>query len=373
MTGFGLRVRPQGKSWILAFRPAGVGRSANTKRLKLATVAAMKCAEARSLARVMLGRIASGMDPAVERREAKRKESSRVGDLLTRYDADLKRRGYVNRSVVVAGLKKRLGPFLTHDIASVTAVDLVEVIEGLEKQGSAGAAADFRSRCSAFLSWCAAKARVIDRNPLVGYRRPRDTRADRIGRAQHGRALSDDELAAVWKAADTSKPIGRLLRFLILTGCRRGEAAGLTWGMIDAADRSIRLPAMFVKQGRDHLVPYGDALQEVLDLCPRIAGSDVVFASARTGGPMQGWSKMFPAVCKAAKVDFHLHDLRRTVRTGMSRLGVETEVAELALGHARGDLEAIYNRDDAKDRLRSAFTRWEAHVKENVLQASPAR
>ena len=65
---------------------------------------------------------------------------------------------------------------------------------------------------------------------------------------------------------------------------------------------------------------------------------------------------------KASGVQFDLHDLRRTVRTGLSRLGVSTETAELALGHARSELEAIYNRDDAAGALRLAFDRWADHV-----------
>lgn len=37
------------------------------------------------------------------------------------------------------------------------------------------------------------------------------------------------------------------------------------------------------------------------------------------------------------------HDLRRTVRTGLSRLQCPNEVAEAVLGHTRGGVEAIYN------------------------------
>jgi integrase len=362
VTGFGLRIRPQGKSWIVAYRPAGAGRTANTKRVKLGPLSAMRCAEARNLARVTLGKVASGGDPLAERRDAKRKGHSRVDDLLGRYDEDLARRGYVNRKVVVSGLRNRLAPFLRRDIAEVAAADLVEIIEALEKDGAPGAASDFRSRCSAFLSWCVSKARVLDRNPLTGYRRTRATRADRISQSQHGRALSPQEIAAVWRAADQGTTLGRMLRFLVLTGCRRGEAAGLARGMIDADRRVIRLPATFTKQGRDHVVPYGDALQAVLDACPVDGRSDLVFASPRTGGPVKGWSQLLAGVRKDLGFPLQIHDLRRTVRTGMSRLGVDTEIAELALGHARGDLEAIYNRDDAQERLRNGFLMWEAHV-----------
>ena len=72
-----------------------------------------------------------------------------------------------------------------------------------------------------------------------------------------------------------------------------------------------------------------------------------------------------PLVAKlqqASGVDFRLHDLRRTARTLMSRLGVTEDIAELAIGHVRADLVARYNKDDAWAGRRDAFTRVSDHV-----------
>lgn len=363
LTGFGLRLRPGGKSWIIAYRPVGAGRSANTKRLKLASHGVMpSAADARRLARRVLGQIASGADPLAERREMRRKSKARVSELLDRYEADLERRGYVNRKTVMSVLRRRLSGFAARDIKDVSGAELVEIIDRLEQEGRAGAAADFRSRCSAFLAWSVTRARVIDTNPLAGFRKARVTRADRVAKLEHGRALDDEELAALWAAATPDTSFGRAIRFLILTGCRRHEAAGLRRAMVDRQSRLIRLPAIFVKQGRDHLIPYPEFVEEVFRLCPIDGRSDLVFPSHRTGREISGWSKLVPALRVKSGVDFQLHDLRRTCRTGLSKVGVETEIAELALGHARNELEAIYNRDDATARLRSAFERWADHV-----------
>jgi integrase len=363
VVGFGLRLRPQSKSFILAYRPAGAGRSSNTKRLKLGTPATIASAsEARKLALTALGRVHAGADPAAERAEQKRRLKSRVSDLLERYEAELERRGYVNRKTVISGLRARLAPHRNRDIREVTGADLAAIIEALEKAGKSGAAEDFRSRCRAFLTWCVTKAKVIEASPLAGFRRERATRAHRVAKAQHGRALSDGELKKVWRAASPATTFGRLVRFLILTGCRRGEAAGLVWPMVDREARLIRLPAAFVKQGRGHLVPIAPALADVFDGCPLDARSDLVFPSPKTGAEISGWSKLLPRLTAAAKVEFSLHDLRRTFRTGLSRLGVDDDTAEIALGHARTSLEATYNRDDALEALREAFDLWAAHV-----------
>ena len=367
VTGFGLRIRPGGRTWIVAYRPAGAGRSANMKRLKLGTPGTIAtAADARKLAKVVLGKVAAGADPAAERAEQKRREKARVADLLERYDRELERRQYVNRSVVIAGLKTRLRRYANDDIQELTGGKLAEICEKLASGGRLGAAEDFRSRCRAFLSWCLVKAKVIEFNPLAGYRRERATRADRIARAQHGRALSDDELKAVWSAADPATAFGRLVRFYVLTGCRRGEGAGLTWTMVDREARALDLPAAFVKQGRGHKVPIAPLLDELLEFCPIDARSDLVFASPKTGGEFSGWTKLVARLCKDAGVELDLHDLRRTFRTGLSRLGIDDETAELALGHARADLAARYNRDDAIETLRLAFEKWAMHVSKAV-------
>ena len=42
--------------------------------------------------------------------------------------------------------------------------------------------------------------------------------------------------------------------------------------------------------------------------------------------------------------DWHIHDLRRTARSLLSRAGVQSEHAERVLGHAIGGVEGIYDR-----------------------------
>lgn len=373
VTGLGLRLRTKARTWILVYRPVGAGRTSNSKRLKLASLSHVpSVSDARKLARIALGRIATGADPAAERAEQKRKVNARISELLDAYERDLERRGYVNRKVVMTSLRMRLAKYLTRDIRELTGAELARIIEGLNSSGKPGAAEDFRSRCRAFLTYCVTKAKIIQTSPLAGYRKERATRADRLQVAQHGRSLSDREVAAVWLAADPDTVFGRLVRFLILTGCRRGEGAGLAWAIISPEERLIRLPAEALKQGRDHIVPIAPALQDVLDACHLDSRSDLVFASGKTGGKISGWKQFRLPLCERSGVDFTYHDLRRTFRTGLSRLGVSDEIAELALGHARGKLEAIYNRDDSVAQLRKAFTLWADHVSRVVL-STPAR
>jgi hypothetical protein len=74
------------------------------------------------------------------------------------------------------------------------------------------------------------------------------------------------------------------------------------------------------------------------------------------------WSGLVEAAMRVSGVHFRLHDLRRTVRTIMSRCGVPEEAAELAVGHVRRGLIATYNKDDGWTSRVSAFERVSAHV-----------
>ena len=248
-----------------------------------------------------------------------------------------------------------------------------------------------RARCSAFFAW-AMRSGLCPSNALAGYRKARSTRAERLNDGErHGRALSDAEIAEVWKAAEHMGSFGGLVRFLILTGCRRAEAASMTWAML-GADR-ITLPASHTKQGRPHEVPVTAGVRAVLAAQERTS-SPLVFPSSRSArakattalkqykatalpplASISGWSKSSssaaPPRCGRPQGGrrppsvrgFGLHDLRRTVRTGLSALGVRTEVAEAALAHQSADVLArAYDRHEWWVERFAAMERWSARI-----------
>jgi integrase len=68
-----------------------------------------------------------------------------------------------------------------------------------------------------------------------------------------------------------------------------------------------------------------------------------------------------------------LHDLRRTVRTRLSDLGVDAYIAERVLGHALPGLHGVYDQGRHRTQKRDALARWEALLLAIVEpQASPA-
>jgi integrase len=107
-------------------------------------------------------------------------------------------------------------------------------------------------------------------------------------------------------------------------------------------------------------------MRAVLDAQPRTT-SKLVFPG-RNNLRMAGWSKLVPRAIRVTGIDFRLHDLRRTVRTLMSRLGVPEEIAELSIGHVRRGLIATYNLDQAWAARVDAFEKVSAHIAGHRVQ-----
>ena len=98
---------------------------------------------------------------------------------------------------------------------------------------------------------------------------------------------------------------------------------------------------------------------------------------AAAAAPISGWSKSWPALLKVAE-DYGLtrkpalHDLRKTFRSHLARLGVADRVAEAMLNHAPTDrLIGIYDRHDYLSERIDAAEQWAAEVSQAL--AEPTR
>lgn len=373
-SNFGLRVREQSKTYIIFYRPAGAGRSSTSKRVKIGTPGTIATAsDARRIAKTMLGQVASGGDPAAERAELKRREKAKLGDLLDRYEVYQLRRRRTGLPGIMSLLRRNLKSMVNRDVKTVAGSELAQIRDRLIEQGTPGAAGEFWSKTRAFFSWCMNKAKVIDTHPTFAYRLEKPTREDKLDQEEVGRALSDEELIKVWMAAP-SDHFGRYVRFLILSGCRRTESALSRRKMhtINKGGKPVLvLPKRITKSGRDHNMPITPQIDTLLKSCEADARSDLYFPSWVTGRAMSGWTSQFNKVVERSGVEFTPHDLRRTFRTGLDRLGVDTDIGEICVNHARKGLEAIYNRNTASSEMRDAFQLWSNHV-ERLVKAKRA-
>lgn len=376
--GFGVRCIPSGaKAYIVTYR-AGYGRSGIARRMTIGKVGAYRLKDARDAALDIRARVLRGGDPVKERREAAlmaKTPDLALAEALDRYEANQKRRGVVARERVMGCLRNHLLGFTGGvPLKRISRRTVVEAIERLEQQGKHGAASDLRSRTSTFMKWCCDQG-FVSENPLHGYRAPRATRAQRLSRT--GRELSAMEIGIVYSAcgaAEVNPAYGTLVRTLILTGQRRTETSRMRWSDISSESMTWRIPCAEAKNGIDHDVPIPQMLHdEILSLSKR---SECEFVFSTNGiVPISGWSKLDRKLRKAANAmaaskkgggfeipHWTLHDLRRTFRSGLTRLGIENDIAEIMLNHRPKTLKSIYDLDPRMAARREAADRWAAHV-----------
>jgi integrase len=244
----------------------------------------------------------------------------------------------------------------TRRIGDITRAD---VIAALDEIG--GRTPTLANRQHAVLGklfrWADAKG-IANQNPTVNIERNKEQSRERV--------LDDKELRAVWNAAgELDDPFADILRLLILTGQRRDEIAGLRWSEIDLEERLLHLPGTRVKNKKAHIAPLSPpALAIVAGRQRRLPGVDRVFTVGRK--PVTGFSRMKEKLDAASGVSgWTLHDLRRTVATGLQKLGIRQEVTEAILNHKSGKIAgvaAVYARHDYRDEKRAALEAWASNV-----------
>ena len=247
-------------------------------------------------------------------------------------------------------------------INDVTRADVAAVLTTIAKDRGQIASNRARATLSKFYRWAIGEG-ICDHNPVAGTNK----RAENNPRE---RSLSDAEAAAVWLAAPDNR-YGQIAKLILLTGCRREEIGGLKWSEVDTEARTITLPRERTKNGQEHVVPLSDAALAIITACNNDRRDrDHVFG--KRGFADWSHSKAeFNEVVKL-KENWTLHDLRRTVRTGLGKLGVQPHVAEAVLNHLPPVLIRTYDRNTYMAEKKAALEAWAAHLKVAVAQATGA-
>jgi integrase len=183
-------------------------------------------------------------------------------------------------------------------------------------------------------------------------------RASREGRA---RILNDDEIKSLWLAADKVYPIGPLAQLLLLTAQRRQKLCSLKWDDI-SPDGVWTIHTAPKEKGNAGTLTLPRLARDVLKAQPRFFDQPYVFAS-RFGGPWDVNTKLKRRLDELSGVTgWTLHDLRRTARSLMSRVGVTPEIAERVLGHSIRGVAGIYDRHHYQDEMASALDKLAALI-----------
>lgn len=356
--GLELRVSADGrKAWSIRYRPKGDER----KRETYGVYPVRSLSDARRRALAVAAAAADGVDlPTSEKRdrEERRKADNRpktVGDLLDeyveRYCKPNQRKWTLTERMFSSHVKPAIGG---KRLANLRRADIVELLDELQNDKGLRAQVNrVRSAIVAALNW-GVEREYLDVNPAAAVKK-------RKIEASRDRVLTDDELRAIWRAADTlPDPSQSLVKAWILTGQRRDEVRCMAWSEVDLARAVWTLPAARSKGKRDHEIPLVPAMIDMIGGLRRF-GSPVFTVDGTKAYAGQKRLKMI-LDRDSGVTGWTFHDLRRTASTGMAALHVSQDVIDRVLNHAKGTLAGTYNRHDYLDQKRRALETWAERV-----------
>jgi integrase len=358
LPGFGVRLRGAGVRWIVQYR---VG--AQQRRESLGDVRKVTLHAARKIARQRFAQAELGTDPAAEKARA------RVAAAATKLTLEKVAESYlaVKAGVVRPATHDQTRLHLTNHwrvlagrpLDSIKRSDVATTLHQITQQHGRTAAARARSNLSALFGW-AMREGLCEANPVLATNDPAE------GIKPRERVLSDRELTVVWRAC-LDDDFGRIVRLLILTGCRREEIGGLKWSEIDFDISVMTIPGERTKNHKSHSLCLPSVAMDILRATPVKLGRDFVFGTR--GDAYSAWSySMLALNSRITAIEgkplphWTLHDLRRTMRTGLGRLGVQPHIAERAVNHIKGGVEAIYDRYRYEREITAALAVWADHV-----------
>lgn len=361
--GFGVRVTPMGaKSYVLQYRMGG--RETPSRRATIGRhgspwtpVTARKEAERLSIL------VHQGVDPVQADHERRRQAVDLAFESYVEAFVDLYLKKRWKQWPLGAGvLRREAVPILRRKpLPQIKRSDLSQIWDRAADRPAIARLTHATLR--KLFRWAVSRG-DIDRSPLEGVEAPPPV-------AARERVLSDEEVTLIWRMSEgLTYPFGGLIRLLLLTGQRRDEVASLDWAELSRDDALWTLPSQRAKNRNPHLIPLSDLARDAFD---ELAGGDVwpskglVFST--TGKtPVSGFSKVKKRLDEQLEIvlgdrfaPWRIHDLRRTVATGLQRLGVRFEVTEAVLNHvsgSRGGIAGVYQRHDWAAEKRQALSSW---------------
>jgi integrase len=337
------------KSWVLVTRLRGKAIFDT-----LGKYPGVPLTKARSLAREGLEMVARGEDPRLRRRIAK-KNGGADPELFEAVAVEFVEKWAKPRNRTWEETERILEKYVTakwkgRRLREIGRQDAVELVEAIAEDAPIQANRTLATIKKLF-SWALDRG-LIDVHPVARLSPPAPEK-------ERDRVLADVELKKIWGAWDAMPyPWGPALKLVLLTATRRGEVEEMAWSEVDLKDRLWTIPAERVKTKLPLLVPLSAMAVEVLGGLPRFAGCEFVFTT-RGNKAIRDWSGAVETATEISGVNsWRVHDLRRTARTNLSKLGVAADIAERVLGHVIPGVRKVYDRHEYVHEKRDALEQW---------------
>ncbi len=332
LRGHYIRVTPTGaKSFVAVARdPSGKQIWATLGGADVLTID-----EARKKAREAIQRIKAGQ-PAFEAPPAR---PDTLRDIAESWmQRHVRAKGLRTEPEMSRILNKYIYPILKdRDFETIKRSDVTKLLDTIE-DGSGPRQADIvLAILSSIMHWHA--ARTDDYVPPI----VRGMRRDDPHAKKRARILDDDEIRALWAAADKGGHFGAFIKLSLLTGQRRQKIAGMRWQDL-TLDGTWDIPIEPREKGNGGALQLPEVAQEIIRSQKHIGDNPYVFAG-RGAGHFSGYGLLKRGIDEEAQIaPWVVHDLRRTSRSLMARAGVPRDIAERVMGHVLTGVEGIYDR-----------------------------
>lgn len=398
-----LRVSQKGaKHWSVVYRVSGAGeggKKGKMKRMSLGDYPRVTISMARDAARDALDLAERGFNPAQQRKTEAIERNARTFEAIVERFIDeyakLEQKEWkstkayfdnyvlpqwggraiddIGRSDVSALLSKTRSTGIERARERAKRAKKPRAEEAYELSGLS-AAREVRKRLRTLFYW-AIEEELVSVNPVVTLKTKKNQKA--FAYRARTRCLSVDELRLVWDAADElGYRYGRVIQLLILTGQRRSEIANLSTDWLDIEKRAVTVPPLHYKTDIEHTFPLSDPAIEIIEALPsyralpkKLDKTYYLFPTDKGDKPISGFSKAKLQLDKklaemaeergvAQLEPWKVHDIRRSVKTGMSELGVPFLHSEQVLGHVIPGIGSVYEAHDYMPEKRAALEKW---------------
>lgn len=252
-------------------------------------------------------------------------------------------------------------------VAMLTREALQGCIDAPRRRGAPGSAAHVYRTLRGLMTFAIKRGYIDGADPMRGIENPKPYRPAPVN------AANDAELVALFKVIDESRlweATKLAIEFQLLTGARPSEVRLATWHEINLERQAWTLAADRVKANRAFRVHLAIPSVTLLKRAAAIKHekSDLVFPGSN-GGEMEkmavarALSRLAEREAESGIKKLRPHDLRRTFRTMLSRIGVAPHIAELCMNHQETEtMRRVYDGHDYTAEMEDAWDRAADHI-----------
>jgi integrase len=330
--GLAIAVAPSGRRTFLLYRKV----SGKPERISIGPYPDLSIDQARKRAEELNGAIASGKNPATEKRRIR--AESTLGELL---DAFVELYGKPNKRrwrEDVAAFNRYLSHWRNRKISTITRGDVQALHARLGQKHRYTANRTIELLCAMY-NRARADYGFDGENPAAGIKSFRERKRSRF--------LEGHELPAFFQslAEEPNDIIKDFLLVALLTGARRRNVQSLEWSEIDWRRAVWKIPPEKAKGDEPIDVTLSPLVMQILQNRRASSLSKFAFPGSGKSGHLEEPKKCWRRILKRAGLaDLRIHDLRRTLGSWQAALGSSLAVIGKSLGHSSLEATQIYSR-----------------------------